>query len=183
MALQEATVYQPDSVLLYALEHEEDGYFIASRESVFNWTRIRPQNAKWFFVDKESNLWMQDEEGEYIQSRDPVTSFPTPKLGAKSREYVVPQVAARIVTTPSIRWKIRVTNDGILQTVWKTEERVNEIIGELTASDNGEWQVRITNDGLLQTALNQTMADLIAPDGGVWRLSVTTDGLIQTTKL
>lgn len=85
MALQEAAVYRSDIISLYASEHDEDGYFLASRPSIFSWTRKNPQSAWWFFVSNESNIYMADEEAEFIVSHDGSLSFPTPKLGAKTR--------------------------------------------------------------------------------------------------
>ena len=78
--------YQGDINHLLVIEQEEDDFHIARSHIVFNWMRKDPQSAWWFFVSNESNGYMVDEDSEYMISRDNSLSFPTPKLGAKSRK-------------------------------------------------------------------------------------------------
>ena len=85
MALQEAAVFRDGIIHIYAIEHEEEGFYTDSRHTVFNWMRVNPQSAWWFFTSNESNLYMDNEETEFIVSQEGGLSFPTPKLGAKTR--------------------------------------------------------------------------------------------------
>lgn len=85
MALQEAAVYDCDvNFLLFGTE-EEEAYFINTRQVADFLLRKDHRDPLWQFTNNQSVLCMYDEEWEYGASRDPATSFPTPKLGAKTR--------------------------------------------------------------------------------------------------
>jgi len=80
-------------------------------------------------------------------------------------------------------WQVKVTNDGILQTVLSSG--LTPITMFIRAQDAGIWEVRLTNDGLLQTVLGGSAFTnsgflLTAPNGESWAVTVTNDGLLQT---
>ena len=85
MALQEAAVFQ-DDVVRFSLDAEiEEAYYLAGRQAEFFLLRNDKRDPLWFMADTESTLCREDEDLAYAIMRDHSMSFPTPKLGAKTR--------------------------------------------------------------------------------------------------
>ena len=85
MALQEAAVTDYHIHHVYAQDDLEIGYYLSTREAENFLVMKDVRDTAWFFTDNEPYFYRMDEEGEYVAGRDPATSFPTPKLGAKTR--------------------------------------------------------------------------------------------------
>ena len=85
MALQEAAVCDYSIVHIALSEENDEQFYVITRQADYFLVRKDKRDPLWFMADTESTLCREDEESAYAITRDHSMSFPTPKLGAKTR--------------------------------------------------------------------------------------------------
>ena len=85
MAFKPETTHSEQIVHIRLWEDEQDGYFLAKRQGEFFMPTKDTRDPLRFLLNNTAILKLQDEEADYMMTREGSLSFPTPKLGAKSR--------------------------------------------------------------------------------------------------
>jgi len=87
MALQEAAVYHSSIFSHFAQKRRRAKWFMASSQAVFSLRAKFAQNTWWTETATTPAClgWRRRNRAFYMKTRDSSLSFPTPKLGAKTR--------------------------------------------------------------------------------------------------
>lgn len=77
--------FRPDNVNIDAIGEEEDRFYEVSRDIFADLINKDVRDTWWFMAMNEWTGWMHEEETEFLECQNSSLSFPTPKLGAKTR--------------------------------------------------------------------------------------------------